>query len=104
MTSSGENVAYFLEGLVPVHLIRNIKGMVGSGIWEWWRDLYRHNLNSQKLRASAKTGNAERPNMSGNILLVFLMWLGGHAIGLFCLILEWLVMISSLGSMLLKFT
>lgn len=66
---------YYLEGLISSSITRRVKAIGESGIWEWQRMVVQAISRSQN--NVEKERILEPPNMYGNILIVFIIWLGG---------------------------
>lgn len=69
---------YYFQGLIPGSVTLRVKTIHESGIWEWQNKLVESIFKgkamiNQKLILAA-------PNIQGNILIVFIIWLGGVAI------------------------
>ncbi len=74
----------FLGANVPSSIIQRFSLIVNTGLFEWWPKL----IN----RSDLKTGNdktpPQKPNMFGNILVIFVLLGGGLSISSLCMILE----------------
>lgn len=75
--ASNVATAYSLKGAVPRYVIRRIKGIQSSGIWEKWAAF----AIGKDVVSSVE--NAQKPvSMQGNILVICLLLLGGNALSL----------------------
>lgn len=75
-TYSGNFRMFYLEGSVPRHVIRRLKGIGHSGIWEWKSNI----TNEYFSYVSNQKRIIEKPTMRGNVLIIFIFWLGGIAV------------------------
>lgn len=58
----------FVAGLVPNFVIKRLKNIATGGIWDWHPKL---EVSRHGFKKSQGSLNPEKPNMSGNILVVF---------------------------------
>lgn len=77
---------FTFKGVVPPYLIVRVKSILASGVFEWWQEIAL--LKSKYIGRSSREQTLEKPNLSGNILVVFVILLGGLALGLVCMLLE----------------
>lgn len=88
--NSEADVAIKLEGHVPPHIVKNLKGLRASGVWEWWMDL----VAGASIRVIGGDGPEttpnmfEQPNMTGNIALIFYFLGTGYVASLISCSLE----------------
>lgn len=87
------NWIFVLSGYVPPHIIRRVKTLGASGIWQMWMKSFLGSLSFQ-VGPSWKS-EVEAPNLEGNIVVIFYVWLIGIGICLFSFVLEsWFFFIS----------
>lgn len=65
-------VVFRLEGLLPRYAIKYIISVHESGIWKRWEDL----LKGANVNAGDEIVKPEKPNMSGNIVMIFSLLAG----------------------------
>ncbi len=69
------NFALHLVGLVPSHILKGFAAVAEAGLFEWWDNILVSFIDS--------TDNSDlgplKPNMKGNILVIFVVWLVGMA-------------------------
>lgn len=70
--SAEMNAMFSFEGLVPPLLISRVYRIAESGIWEWWVHVAGNMENFQ-----ATTESVMAVSMSGNVVVVFCVWLCG---------------------------
>lgn len=81
----GKEVYYFvdwlfhLNGLVPLFLIRRIHGIAESGVWKWWMDLLSGNVVMTE--EAVDDNQVEAATIDGNIVIIFVVWICGIALG-----------------------
>lgn len=61
---------FWFGGLFPGHLIKRLHGVEQSGIWQWWILLLRKIYNDEVTEGH----HVKAATMSGNIAIVFIMW------------------------------
>lgn len=74
-----------LGGYVPFHLVRRIKSVEVAGLWDWWSKFISRDL---ELANSWVPNTLVKPNMSGNVVVIFLLLLSGFGLALLCCLLE----------------
>lgn len=79
------HLSVYVMAVMPTSLLQQFGWMSSSELLQWWPNfINRTDLNIQSIINPEPT----KPNMSGNILVVFVMFGSGIAISLCCLILE----------------
>lgn len=69
--SSSMSLAFSLRGLVPRYVIRSLKGIQSSGVWEsWWEAFAKKEIEKDLTFPTTAT-------MQGNILIIFHLLIGG---------------------------
>lgn len=79
---------FTIEGYAPPHLINGIKRISESGIWHRWLAVYLSRLN---FRGDSKKKSFTATSMSGNIIIIFTVWMGGFVVALIFLVIECLI-------------
>lgn len=77
-TYSNVTFALELKGWVQPIVLKRIRCIKESGLWEWWPKFIQTSKDFI-LQKSFKSLEDSKPNMSGNILQIFLMFVGGLA-------------------------
>lgn len=78
-TFSDVDRMFCFDGVVPPYLIQRIHKIGESGIWKWWKDLFQGKDLTNK-----NTDRVEAANMKGNIVIIFVVWVGGILFSLLC--------------------
>jgi hypothetical protein len=79
------HLSFYIMGIMPTSLLQQFGWMSSSGLLQWWPDfINRTDLNIQSILDPEPT----KPNMSGNILVVFVLFGVGIVISCCCLVLE----------------
>lgn len=74
---------FSLKGIVPPNLIKRIHGVAESGIWKWWVELF-----EGKYLPNEHASHVGAVSMTGNIVIVFVVWLVGIGVSIFSAIPE----------------
>ncbi|CAL8130190.1 unnamed protein product [Orchesella dallaii] len=67
-----------LQGFIKLGELKRIKGIEASGIWEFWLQLFRDGTLYIEKQAR---NELKKPTMSGNISVIFTIWIIGVAVG-----------------------
>lgn len=65
------NLVFTLAGRIPSYVFIRVRGMEMSGLWERWTQFFREMALRNKRKP---VENVMAPNMSGNILIIFIIW------------------------------
>lgn len=87
---SDVDIIFVLDGHVPPHIVRRLKVLRASGIWEWWMDLVvgANTTVPGGGRPEVTRNIYEKPNMTGNIVLIFLFLVSSYILTFIGLTLE----------------
>lgn len=77
---------FSLQGPVPHFVLKRIHTIVESGIWEWWINL----LSTSGIEDAKEGHPARAANMSGNIVVIFVVRMCGAVLAILCSISEFL--------------
>ncbi|CAL8131011.1 unnamed protein product [Orchesella dallaii] len=75
-----------ISGLVPLNHIMRAKYVLGSGIWDFWSEIFQHRATFREYKSSDTQPVA--PSMSGNISVVFTIVLFGFACAIAVFVIE----------------
>lgn len=81
---TNSNFAFRFWGLVPPFVLKRISVIHSTGLFEWWQKF----IDSDKLRLSHEKPVPVKPNMSGNISVIFVLWSNGVGVALFMYAVE----------------
>ncbi len=70
------SLSLILSGYVQQNALKRMKFIKESGMWDWWPKFFR-NSKQFALKETNKNVESEKPNMSGNIVTLFLMLVYG---------------------------
>lgn len=84
-------VGFDLSGYTPPSIFKRMKAMNCAGIWKRWSTLLEDKGLSQRIRESEGIEKPERPNMSGNMLVMFALILSGQSLSMVAFGLECLI-------------
>ncbi len=79
-----EVIFYYSDGYMPSSIFRQVSLIQTSGLLEWWPKF----INRSDLVLGQENIIPTKPNMSGNILVIFVFLGGGVAIAVACFALE----------------
>lgn len=74
---------FYFRGIVPPYLIKRIHQMAESGVWLWWMRI----LEGSKLDTT-NSHRVEAAKMTGNIIVIFVVWTGGIGLSLVSFLIE----------------
>lgn len=76
------------RGTWPFFLVKRLRLLLGEiGIWNWWEHMLQTD-SIGNLQIQRKPENFHPPNMAGNVLVLFAVFLGGCSLGLLLIFLE----------------
>lgn len=82
----GINELITMTGFVPRGIIRRVKGIGESGIWNWWTPVGARTPVSSKLDSG--TPPPQPASMTGNLIILFWVWKSGLGLSTFIIIVE----------------
>ncbi len=81
---STEIIFFILGPNVPSLVLQRILMISNTGLFDWWQRL----INRSDLVMGNSNIPPKKPNMSGNIINIFVLLVGGLSIALLCMVLE----------------
>lgn len=75
---------FTLDGFVPPHVIKTVKGVGELGIWKRWMDL----ANDSSTFARSEEFPVKAATITGNIIIVFVLFALGHFLAFVALVFE----------------
>lgn len=70
------SMGFVLKGAVGPYLIMRLKSLDTAGLWNWWQDFIRGKDEISSFNSENK-GGFEKPTMSGNIVVIFSLFVFG---------------------------
>lgn len=83
-TYDDEDDTISIAGNIPPFVIKNIIAISESGIWQWWVNL----LGKSELDDITESDEVKAATMSGNIVIIFIVWSSGIVLTSLCFIIE----------------
>lgn len=77
------NIEFEFHGFWPYYILKRLKLLQGEmGVWRWWERVKGRHLTVDEM-SQWRTGTFRPPNMTGNILVLFTLYMVGCCLGCF---------------------
>lgn len=83
-------ITFKLKGYVPKQVFSRMRAVLSAGVWQKWKGLAESKANRVIERNSGHPSKLQKPTMTGNLLILFIVLLAGLGISTVALLTEYI--------------